>query len=51
MGVTAALGMGLPLVLFTLAGHQELGLIALLGGFTVLYGDGLRLSERAKVFP
>lgn len=47
----AALGMGLPLALFTLTGHQKLGLIALLGGFTVLYCDQLRLGERLKALP
>jgi len=50
-GVTAALGMGLPLLLFTLAGHQALGLMTLLGGFTVLYGDRLRWGERLKALP
>ena len=51
MGAVAALSMGLPLALFTLTGHQELGLVALLGGFTVLYGDRLRLGERMKLLP
>lgn len=51
MGLVAALSTGLPLAVFTLAGHQELGLIALLGGFTVLYGDRLRLGERLKLLP
>lgn len=51
MGITAGLGVGLPLAAFTLAGYQRLGLIASMGCFTALYGDRLRLGERMKMLP
>ena len=41
----------MPLALFTLAGHQSLGLIAVLGAFTALYCPNLRLSERLTALP
>ena len=43
--------MGVPLAAFTLAGHQSLGLIAVLGTFTALYGANLPLAERVIALP
>jgi hypothetical protein len=40
-----------PLAALTLAGRQPLGLIALLGAFTALYGSTLRLAERLYLLP
>lgn len=43
--------MSLPLALLTFLGHQPLGLIASLGGFTALYAPTLRRAERLRVLP
>jgi hypothetical protein len=37
--------------LFTLAGHQDLGLLAGLGGFTALYGTDRPLAQQARLLP
>ena len=50
-GIYASLAAGLPLAAFTLAGQQSLGLIALLGAFTALYGSTLRISDRLRALP
>ncbi|WP_414703910.1 FUSC family protein [Pontibacter sp. 13R65] len=51
MGIQTALAMGLPLSLFTLLGHQPLGLIASLGGFTALYCASMRRRDRVRILP
>ncbi|MBC6989051.1 FUSC family protein [Hymenobacter sp. BT491] len=51
VGLEASLVMGLPVGLFTLAGHQPLGLQAALGSFTALYAAGLPRPDRARVLP
>ncbi|WP_165699262.1 FUSC family protein [Hymenobacter jejuensis] len=51
VGLEASLAMGLPVGLFTLAGHQPLGLQAALGSFTALYAAGLHRPDRARVLP
>ena len=50
-GAQAAIATGVPLAVFTLAGHQPLGLIAVLGAFTALYGANLRLVDRRSALP
>ena len=51
VGVQAALASGLPMALFTLAGHQDLGLLATLGSFTALYCASLRRIDRMHALP
>lgn len=51
VGLEAALAVGLPVGLFTLAGHPNLGLQAALGSFTALYGAGLSRPDRARLLP
>jgi hypothetical protein len=51
VGRDAGLAMGLPLVAFTLAGQQQLGMIASLGAFTALYAAPLRRIDRLSVLP
>lgn len=51
VGVQAGLAMGLPLIVFTVAGHQSLGLIASLGAFTALYCIGMRWVDQFKILP
>jgi Fusaric acid resistance protein-like len=51
VGRDAGLAMGLPLVVFALAGQQQLGLIASLGAFTALYAAQLRRIDRLSVLP
>jgi hypothetical protein len=50
-GVQAGIAMGVPLAIFTLAGHQSLGLIAVLGAFTALYCANLPLVDRLIALP
>lgn len=50
-GAQAAIATGVPLAVFTLAGHQRLGLIAVLGAFTALYGANLRPVDRLSALP
>src|SRR5215207_11217483 len=50
-GVQAAFASGVPLAAFTVAGHQSLGLIAVLGAFTALYCANLPLSDRLSALP
>ncbi len=51
MGIQAGIAMGLPIALFTQAGHQSLGFIASLGAFTALYGAALSRWDRLRVLP
>jgi len=51
VGIQAALAMGVPLALFTIAGRQSYGLIASLGGFLALYFASLRRIDRLRVLP
>lgn len=50
-GIEASIANALPMVLFSLAGHLSLGLIASLGAFTALYGTTMHLRERLRVVP
>lgn len=50
-GLRAALAIGTPMGLFTLAGHQDLGLLAGLGGFTALYGTDRPLAQQLRLLP
>jgi hypothetical protein len=50
-GVQAGIAMGVPLAAFTLAGHQPLGLLAVLGAFTALYCANLPLGDRLVALP
>src|SRR5215207_5299574 len=50
-GVQAAFASGVPLAAFTLAGHQSLGLIAVLGTFTALYCANLPLEDPVVPLP
>lgn len=50
-GLRAALAIGTPMGLFTLAGHQDLGLLAGLGGFTALYGVDRPLAQQVRLLP
>jgi hypothetical protein len=50
-GIHASVAAALPLAVFTLTGHQSLGLIASLGAFTALYGSALRLGDRLRALP
>lgn len=45
----AGLCCGLPVVLGYYAGHLQAGLLATIGGFTALYGDGLPWGRRARL--
>ena len=49
-GVQAA-ATSVPLAVFTVAGHQSLGLIAVLGSFTALYCTNLLLGQRFTALP
>lgn len=51
VGLEASLALGLPLLLFTVAGHQPWGMQAALGGFTALYGASLSRRDRLHVLP
>ncbi|RDI05333.1 FUSC family protein [Flavobacterium sp. AG291] len=51
VGTEAALTMAVPLLFFTLIGHQQLGFIASLGGLTALHSPQLTRMERAVVLP
>ncbi|SHL41541.1 Fusaric acid resistance protein-like [Hymenobacter psychrotolerans DSM 18569] len=51
VGLQAGLAVGLLVGLFTLAGHQNLGLQAALGSFTALYGAGFSRPDRARLLP
>lgn len=50
-GTQAGVALGVPLALFTLAGHQSLGLIASLGAFTALYCPTLSAGDRLLALP
>lgn len=50
-GVHAGLATGLPVVIFTIIGQQALGLMASLGGFTVLYCADRSIKERLVALP
>lgn len=50
-GIQAGLAMGIPLGIFTFIGEQQLGLMASLGGFTVLYCADRKPQERLTVLP
>src|SRR5215217_7904618 len=50
-GVQAAIATGVPLAAFMVAGHQSLGLIAVLGAFTALYCANLPLGKRFSALP
>lgn len=50
-GLRAALSIGLPLLLGTLWGDQELGLVAAMGGFTALYGTDRSRREQWRLLP
>ena len=50
-GAQVSVATAVPLAAFTLTGHQSLGLIALLGAFTALYGTTLRLRDRLRALP
>jgi uncharacterized membrane protein YccC len=50
-GLRAALAIGTPMGLFTLAGHQDMGLLAGLGGFTALYGTDRPLAQQLRLLP
>jgi hypothetical protein len=51
VGIDAGFALGLPLALFTLAGHQSAGLVASMGGFTALYYAALPRVDRLRVLP
>jgi hypothetical protein len=51
VGRDAGLAIGLPLLVFALAGEQQLGMIASLGAFTALYAAPLRRIDRVIVLP
>lgn len=51
LGVQAALAMGVPLALFFFTGYPSYGLIASLGGLTVLYAVSHPLRERLRALP
>lgn len=51
VGVEAALALGIPLALFTLAGQQSLGLVASLGAFTALYAASRHWTDRLRMLP
>ncbi|MBP1326307.1 putative membrane protein YccC [Leucobacter exalbidus] len=46
-----ALALGIPLLIATILGHQEIGLQAAGGAFTAIYASGMNTRERAKVLP
>lgn len=51
IGIQTAIAIGVPLALFTLAGHLSYGLIASLGGFTVMYAVSHTLRQRLIALP
>lgn len=51
VGLQVGLATGILLGAFTLAGHQQEGLTAILGAFAVLYFAGLRLVDRLVTLP
>lgn len=51
VGAQAALAMGLPLAVFTIAGQQQLGIVASLGGLAALYCAALRRIDRLRALP
>lgn len=51
VGIQAGIAIGVPVALFTFLGNTSLGLIASLGGFTVLYGVTRRVGERLRILP
>jgi hypothetical protein len=51
VGVQTAIAIGVPVGLFTFTGHQSYGLIASLGGFTVMYAVSHPLRERLRALP
>ncbi|WP_152545430.1 hypothetical protein [Microbacterium sp. CH12i] len=51
IGIQAALGMAVPIIVLTLLGHPQLGYIAGTGAFTVLFASASPVVERAKILP
>lgn len=51
VGIQAGIAIGVPVALFTLSGYPSFGLIASLGGFTVLYGVSRPPADRLKILP
>jgi hypothetical protein len=51
VAVESAISIGLPVTLFTLLGHPQLGLLALPGAFSVMYLAGWNRRSRASLFP
>lgn len=51
VGLEVGISSALLLTLFTLSGHQSLGLIASLGSFTGLYCGALRRIDRMRALP
>ncbi len=51
VGTQVGLALGIPLAIFTLAGHQSQGLIASLGAFTAIYKASLRRIDRLRALP
>lgn len=51
IAIESAVSMGLPIALFTLVGQPQLGLLALIGGFSVMYFADLNRRSRAALFP
>jgi hypothetical protein len=51
VGAQVGLALGIPLAIFTLAGHQSEGLIASLGAFTAIYKASLRRIDRLRALP
>lgn len=50
-GLRAALAIGLPLLVLTVWGRSEQGLVAALGGFTALYGTDRPLRQQLHLLP
>lgn len=51
VGVRSGVAMGFPIALFTVLGHAQLGMIAMLGAFTAMYCPALDQRDRLRVLP
>lgn len=51
LGVETAVAIGVPMALFIFTGHPSYGLIASLGGFTVMYAVSHTLRDRLRALP
>jgi hypothetical protein len=51
IALQAAVAIGLPIAIFTLAGREDLGLLASTGGFTALYLTNRSRRQRAILIP